>query len=57
MFIILKMLVQAFVNVKGSKKMNKKMNWWQKNIKIKKKNHQYWLWSVFPLGIIEGIKG
>jgi len=34
-----------------------KMNWWQKNIKIKKKNHQYWLWSVFPLGIIEGIKG
>jgi len=32
-------------------------NWWQKNIKIKKKNHQYWLWSVFPLGIIEGIKG
>jgi len=41
----------------GSGLMNKKMNWWQKNIKIKKKNHQYWLWSVFPLGIIEGIKG
>jgi len=33
------------------------INWWQKNIKIKKKNRQYWLWSVFPFGIIEGIKG
>jgi len=49
------MLVQAFVNVKGSKKMNK-MNWWQKKIS-KRKHYKTKAWSVFPLGIIEGIKG
>ena len=33
------------------------MNWFQKNCKIKKKKHDYFLSNTFPFGMIEGIKG